>query len=67
MRFTLALLGHTLDISLEPTTADEQDPAAGLDGGTLGSAGPISFAPQVGTPAEWVPPDRTIPWEPEDR
>lgn len=39
MRLTLVLLGHTLDLSLEPTAADEDDtdPAAALNGGLLAS------------------------------
>jgi hypothetical protein len=41
MRVTVVLLGHTLDLSLEPTVADEDPPApdtgAALSGGLLAS------------------------------
>jgi hypothetical protein len=37
MRVTVVLLGHTLDLSLEPTIADEDPPATALSGGLLAS------------------------------
>lgn len=41
MRLTLTLLGHTLDLSLEPTASETEDNGAALNGGTLASIGPI--------------------------
>lgn len=62
MRLTLAILGWTWDLSLEPTADDEGN---SLDGGTT-SAYPISFTawPQ---PEDAPMPQRTPAWdEPEE-
>lgn len=48
MRLTIVLLGHTLDLSLEPTAADEDpSPDASMDGGTTAST-PMGFTPPWG-------------------
>lgn len=41
MRLTIVLLGHTFDLSLEPTTAETEE-ASSLDGGTT-AAYPVGF------------------------
>jgi hypothetical protein len=61
MRLTLVLLGHTFDLSLEPTAAEAD--TCSLDGGTTASTGPVGFVSSWPTPAEWQPPERTIPWD----
>lgn len=68
MRFTASILGLELDITFGPATetAAEDDPSGALNGGTLAST-PMTFFPSPATPMEWQPPERTIPWGPEDR
>lgn len=48
MRLTIVLLGHTLDISLEATTAEtDDDTERDLSGGATGST-PMGFTPPWG-------------------
>jgi hypothetical protein len=61
MRLTLALLGFTLDLSLEPTAADEPD-AAALNGGTLAST-----EMAVGFTSKWLGETGIEMYPPDDR
>jgi hypothetical protein len=65
MRLTIVLLGHTLDLSLEPTATEDTDPASDLSGGTTSSY-PVGYAPPWGD-QRWQPGADHGAGEPEDR
>lgn len=63
MRVTVCLLGFELDLTLGPATEAE---TAAMDATTdrgYFTSQPISFSGQASEPAEWQPPDRTLPWD----
>ena len=66
MRLTIALLGWTLDWSLEPSSVeDEDDPTFALNGGTTGGYY-VGFASHV-APEEIAAPMHCPSWdEPEE-
>lgn len=65
MRLTIVLLGHTFDLSLEPTATEDAETCS-LDGGTT-SAYPVGFTVWP-VPEEIAAPQHCPSWdEPEEQ
>jgi hypothetical protein len=63
VRLTIALLGWSFDLSMEPTASDD-DPQRDL--GTTGHY-PVGFVARHDVPEEVSYPQRTPAWDDEDR